>query len=158
MDKGFRRAHKNHPMCLLQMITMKCTKYNQQPVNECAVTDKDCQGLPCFYQTSSVPTCVRQETGVTLTFCLFLNTPDMVFCLPVLRRKLFGNWNPEVFLQCDMALLLDSRICETYSILRIGCCVSDIKVHEENRLVSLDSLLREAPLERMREGYLHNHG
>ena len=137
------------------MITMKCTKYNQQPVNECAVTDKDCQGLPCFYQTSSVPTCVRQETGVTLTFCLFLNTPDMVFCLPVLRRKLFGNWNPEVFLQCDMILLSRSTGLWDIQHLENRLLCFSIKVHEDNRLVSL---LREAPLEVMREGYLPNYG
>ena len=89
----------------------------------CCQTSKD---YPVFYQTSLV-LLAYEETGVTLNSAFSQIRLAWVSLLPVLRGEIFRNWNPEVFLQCDMILLLDPRDCETYSILRIGCCVSASK-------------------------------
>lgn len=135
-------ANVHYKECQIQLTTGQV----------CCQTVKD---YSVFYQTCLVPTYVRQETENRgyLDILPFLKYAwhGSLFASPA--RETFGNWNPEVFLQCDMVLLLDSRDCETYSILRIGYCVSGIKVHEDNRLVSLDSLLSEA-LPRKNEGGL----
>ena len=90
----------------------------------CCQTFKD---YPVFYQTSLV-LLAYEETGVTLNSAFSQIRLAWVSLLPVLRGEIFRNWNPgfSCSVTC-MILLLDPRDCETYSILRIGCCVSASK-------------------------------
>ena len=117
----------------------------------CCQTFKD---YLVFYQTSLVQL-AYEGTGVTLNSAFSQIRLACVSLLPVLRGELFGNWNPEIFLQCDMILLSWSTGLWDIQHLENRLLCFSIKVHEDNRLVSL---LREAPLEVMREGYLPNYG
>lgn len=118
-----KKAQKNDPCvyCKCPLQRMPNTTNNRSRVLP------DFQGLPCFLSDLFGPTCIRGDWGY-LEFCLFSNTPGVDLSFPRSARGTFLETGIRKF-SCSVIwfCFLDPRDYETYSILRIGCCVSASK-------------------------------